>query len=213
MYLHGRHEPIAHLNIKPENILVLYRDPSKPRDLHIKLSDFGYIKPSINKKNGNTQENTTYMPPELRKPETKAAQREEERYGVKVDIWSLGVVILGIAFTLPPTRSSMGRGNRWCEKIADTVQALQIPGGPSADGLLDSVRGLLDILRGMLITNAEARCSATECWSEATRLLERHVAIPASARETLLAPSQPYLVCVPANQSSVKGPILTPFPV
>ncbi|PHH88432.1 hypothetical protein CDD83_7531 [Cordyceps sp. RAO-2017] len=38
-YLHGRQDPIAHRDIKPDNILVQSRTP-----LHVKLSDFGFSK-------------------------------------------------------------------------------------------------------------------------------------------------------------------------
>lgn len=201
-YLHDLPEAIAHRDIKPENILVLYRDPSEPRNLHIKLSEFGYIKPRFNSK-GMIPANTIYCPPELCQPNMKAAQREEERRptgGVKEDIWSLGVVILGIAFTLPDPGDTLRRSKEWCKNIADYVWSLPIPEDRSTEGLLY-------ILQRMLVMYAEMRSSADKCCSDASRLLalmEQHEGTPASSREASLVPgpSQPYLVSMLSIRSS-----------
>ncbi|KOS22267.1 Calcium/calmodulin-dependent protein kinase type 1 [Escovopsis weberi] len=58
-FLHGQEKPIAHREVKPDNILVCSRDP-----LHIKLADFGISK----KKQQNLRTYTgtdRYMAPEI----------------------------------------------------------------------------------------------------------------------------------------------------
>lgn len=148
-YLHGRSEPVAHRDIKPENILVQHRDPNRnPNALRIKLSDFGLAKIGDSLKTGC--HSMTYCPPEIRVDSIR------QRYTKAVDIWSLGVVILRFAYGLPYPGS--GIGMRWCKKIVEEADSWE-----SED--------LVDVLQRMLVIDAEARYSATDCWREASRLL------------------------------------------
>jgi serine/threonine-protein kinase Chk2 len=98
---------VAHRDIKPHNILVKYRDPGyNPDYIHVKLSDFGLSKIGSLKTWCGTR---TYLPPEVRK------DRPLQKYTNAVDIWSLGLVILRLAYELPHTGSGSGLG--WCSKI------------------------------------------------------------------------------------------------
>ena len=87
-YLHGI--GITHRDIKPENILVEFRHPS----LTTKLSDFGLSSDTtLLKTFCGTQ---LYVAPEV--------CIEGTQYTNAVDIWSLGVVGLQLAYTLPKQR-------------------------------------------------------------------------------------------------------------
>jgi serine/threonine-protein kinase Chk2 len=134
VYLHGRHEPIAHRDLKPQNILVKSRDP-----LHIKLADFGLAKAGTLETHCGT---FAYSPPEMQ-PDSRS-----RRHTVAVDIWSLGVVILQFGYGLP----SPGYGGEmsWCVEIAEEASRWE----PD---------GLIDILQGMLMIEANARDSAVTC--------------------------------------------------
>ncbi|KAH8747276.1 kinase-like domain-containing protein [Diaporthe sp. PMI_573] len=145
-YLHGLPQPVIHRDIKPENILVKYRD-TNPDYLHVKLSDFGLSKVGSLKTFCGSQ---TYCPPEIQDDDVPQA------YTKAVDIWSLGVVILRFAYSLPHPGS--GFGKRWCRKIVEEASSW------------DS-EGLIDILQRMLVIEAEARYSAAACLRETSRLL------------------------------------------
>ncbi|GAP92494.1 putative protein kinase [Rosellinia necatrix] len=147
-YLHGRSEPVAHRDLKPENILVQYRDADKnPNYLHVRLSDFGLSKTGSLKTMCGSE---TYCPPEIGNKHTL------EKYTKAVDIWSLGVVVLRYAYSLPYPGS--GFGMEWCEKIVEEA------------GSWDS-EGLINILQRMLVIDAKARPSAADCLCEASRLV------------------------------------------
>ncbi|KAH8755346.1 kinase-like domain-containing protein [Diaporthe sp. PMI_573] len=148
-YLHERSEPVAHRDLKPQNILVQHRDPDRnPDGLCIKLSDFGLAKIGNSLKTGCGSE--TYCPPEV------CASRSRQRYTKAVDIWSLGVVILRFAYALPYPGSGIGMG--WCEKIVEEAKSWE-----SED--------LIDVVQRMLVIDAQARYSAADCCYEASRLL------------------------------------------
>jgi len=78
-YCHGN--LIAHLDIKPENILI-----SDHKNLHIKLTDFGFSSNiDINILNDNFCGSIEYCAPEIMK---------KQKYNpMKADIWSMGVVL------------------------------------------------------------------------------------------------------------------------
>lgn len=147
-YLHERREPVAHRDLKPQNILVQYRAPDGSGGLCIKLSDFGLAKIGDSLKTGCGSE--TYCPPEI------FERGSSQRYTRAVDIWSLGVVILRFAYGLPHPGSGVGMS--WCERIANEAQMWE-------------PEGLIDVLQHMLVIDSRARCTAAECWLEASRLL------------------------------------------
>lgn len=145
-YLHGLPQPVVHRDIKPENILIKHRDPDcNPGYLHVKLSDFGLSKTGSLKTFCGSK---TYCPPEVEEgcvPYTKA-----------VDVWSLGVVILRFACSLP--FPGYGMGMEWCKKIVEEANSWVS-------------EGLIDILQRMLVVKAKARSSAATCLREVSMLL------------------------------------------
>ena len=147
-FLHGRARPIAHRDIKPQNILVEYRHPNRnPNYLRIKLSDFGLSKAGTLKTFCGSK---TYLPPEVRNDDLR------ENYTRAVDIWSLGVVLLRYAYALPYPGSGMGM--KWCEQIVEAAHDWHS-------------EGLIDILQHMLVIEPKERLSTTDCLRAASRLL------------------------------------------
>ncbi|PGG98119.1 serine/threonine protein kinase [Blastomyces parvus] len=102
-FLHEQNPPIAHRDLKLENILVRERYP-----LHVQLADFGLAKEgSLRTGKIGTE---TYFPPEY------FESCKMGKYSVKIDIWSLGLVALDLTHSLPEEDV---QGIRWCEKIID----------------------------------------------------------------------------------------------
>ncbi|KAI0413534.1 kinase-like domain-containing protein [Xylaria grammica] len=101
-YLHG--QLVTNRDLKPENILVQCRGTDRnPRCLHVKLSDFGLSGVgSLYTICGSK----TYWPPEI------VFDASPQKYTNAVDIWSLGVVLLRLAYSLPDPGS--GIGMEWC---------------------------------------------------------------------------------------------------
>ncbi|GAW20578.1 hypothetical protein ANO14919_100860 [Xylariales sp. No.14919] len=146
-YLHG--QLVTHRDLKPENILVQCRGTDRnPRCLHVKLSDFGLSGVgSLYTICGSK----TYWPPEI------AFDTSSQKYTNAVDIWSLGVVLLRLAYSLPDPGSGM-IGMEWCQEIVKQV------------GRWGS-KGLINVLRQMLVIDANARPSAATCLYESYSLL------------------------------------------
>ena len=97
-YLHGRAEPIIHRDLKPENVLVW-------EDGAVKIGDFGQSKLLDNPgEHMKTRQPGTiaYMPPE--------ALKKNPRYTSKVDVFSLGAVMLQVCTQSPPSVSLEGIG-------------------------------------------------------------------------------------------------------
>ncbi|KAI0976494.1 kinase-like domain-containing protein [Xylaria arbuscula] len=145
-YLHETLK-VAHRDVKPENILVKQRDQRRPKNLLVKLSDFGLSKTSdeLLSRVGTTR----YMAPEVLK--------EQKYYTEAVDIWSLGVLILQL--TNPLSHSQIEPSLHWCDRIASTVRR-------------SPPHGLVAILQRMLVIQPEKRCSAAECFLETQKLFK-----------------------------------------
>ncbi|KAI0905313.1 kinase-like domain-containing protein [Ustulina deusta] len=136
---------IAHRDLKPENILIQHRDyPNRNhKRLYIKLSDFGLSKAGDNLKSwcGTNK----YLAPEVGR----------QRYTRAVDIWSLGVVILELAFGLPSSDDTARMGRQ--KSVVDRVNSWH-------------PEDLIGVLQHMLVIDAAARYLATECFNEAQKL-------------------------------------------
>ncbi|EEQ90607.1 serine/threonine protein kinase [Blastomyces dermatitidis ER-3] len=130
---------------KPQNILVLHRDP-----LHIKLADFGLAKEGSLRTKCGTQR---YFPPEI--AERSRYWKYRELYTHAVDIWSLGVVILELTHGLP---SGGARDPDWGNKIIDKVNS-------SPDAIAEFLS------TAMIVKDPAKRYSASRCLDEAKQLL------------------------------------------
>ena len=97
-FLHERAEPIIHRDLKPENVLVW-------EDGIVKIGDFGQSKLLDQSQSymKTTQPGTVaYMPPE--------ALKRKSNYTSKVDVFSLGVVMLEVCTQSPPSVPLEGIG-------------------------------------------------------------------------------------------------------
>ncbi|KAK2778575.1 hypothetical protein FQN53_001774 [Emmonsiellopsis sp. PD_33] len=159
MHLHSQSKPITHRDIKPANILVQGRRDS----FHIKLSDFGESK-------AMTLLKTVRGTPLYQAPEIGIVARQHGRgadlhqmesifYDSKVDIWSLGVVILECLDRLPQRRGDFRQNIANC---AATL-ARNEPGNP-----------LLGLLNKMLQLNPSDRPSAAVCHEHATGFIQAY---------------------------------------
>ncbi|OAA58751.1 Serine/threonine-protein kinase [Cordyceps fumosorosea ARSEF 2679] len=95
--LHHLHsQGISHRDVKPENILIMTRYP-----IHAKLADFGV--------SSRASQHTTYCDtgryaaPELARPP----------YTVKVDIWSMGVIVMELWMALPKQPDNTADRDEW----------------------------------------------------------------------------------------------------
>ena len=161
--LHASPNPVIHRDIKPENILFedheRLAEPREPGPW-IKLADFGEAtQGDISEGAGGTWRYAA--------PETFSGQA----YDSKVDVWSLGVVILQLLSMghLPiPTRSGP-QGAQWCQDIItfvnhkykfylhrDTSQS-----GSDVSSLETPLWGFIAVL--MLKLEPKDRKSAQEC--------------------------------------------------
>lgn len=87
VYLHDRY--IIHRDIKSDNILV-------SEGGEVKLADFGYAAQLTKEKNSRDSKVGTvcWMAPEL--------IRGVQKYDTKVDVWSLGILLMEMAEGQPP---------------------------------------------------------------------------------------------------------------
>lgn len=90
-YLHENH--ITHRDLKPANIIMAKRSP-----LSIKLTDFGLAAT-------RTSSLVTYCGSKL----YMAPEVREKRYSDKIDVWSVGIIILEVQVGLPsPSKKTWG---------------------------------------------------------------------------------------------------------
>ena len=98
-FLHERNPPVAHRDVTDKNVLI-------GKDGSVKVSDLGQSKLL---ENGDVYMSTTapgnvvYMPPE-------ALKSGDSHFSVKVDVFSLGVLMLQIATQCQPTCGLVGIG-------------------------------------------------------------------------------------------------------
>ncbi|KAI0967924.1 kinase-like domain-containing protein [Xylaria arbuscula] len=108
-YLHSNH--ITHRDLKPDNIMVMTRNP-----MRVKLIDFGL---AINKRDSiNTFRMGT---PKYWAPELADDERNNKPYTHKVDIWSLGVIMMGLSSRTPPAQDR-GWHNILIQRAADNYE-------------------------------------------------------------------------------------------
>ena len=196
--LHASPNPVIHRDIKPENILVEDRErlaESREPGPWIKLADFGEA--TQGSKSGGAGGTWRYAA-----PETFSGQA----YDSKVDVWSLGVVILQLLSMghLPiPTRGGT-QGSQYCQDIItfanhkykfylhrDTSQS-----GSDVSSLETPLWGFIAVL--MLKLEAKDRRSAQECLDSPilTALQQYERSLAEGAPNSAHQPQNPY-----ANQT------------
>ncbi|KAL8869031.1 MAG: hypothetical protein Q9174_004578 [Haloplaca sp. 1 TL-2023] len=107
-HLHSQSPPLAHRDIKPDNILVRSRIP-----FIIKLVDFGFAK--YHTMFESFCETNEYAAPEV---------WDQLGYTTMVDIWSLGVVVLKYGYGLPKP-SQKRKGRLWCHDISKAAKDIE----------------------------------------------------------------------------------------
>ncbi|KAK2791719.1 hypothetical protein FQN52_004635 [Onygenales sp. PD_12] len=204
MHLHSQSKPITHRDIKPANILVQGRGDA----FHIKLGDFGESKAMTLLK--TVRGTPLYQAPEIgivAKQHGWGAdlqQVESIFYDSKVDIWSLGVVILECLDKLPQ------RHGDFHQNIANYAVTLarNEPDNP-----------LLSLLSKMLQLDPSSRPSAAACHEEAQGFIQAYsIGVEAdsadnsnntspsdSATETIRAPQVDENKTVVPHQPGVPG--------
>jgi len=155
-YLHGQNPPIGHRDIKPDNILVLYRRSS---GIYVKFADFGLAKAADYLKTfcGTIK----WAAPEIyhKIPDPKATA--DDRYSVAVDIWSLGVVIASQECGLPYYEDWYYTSDvAWIQAVLQHVENYEEKGN----------RLLYFLLNTMLVVNPQERKGAPYCHDKALRL-------------------------------------------
>ncbi|KAI8955287.1 kinase-like domain-containing protein [Xylaria longipes] len=158
-YLHSRNPSIGHRDIKPANILVKKRGVD---GISVKLSDFGLSKKADTMKTlCGTRE---FLAPELY---LKAADRKataNDKYGVVVDIWSLGLVVVWIECGLPNFKEGWESDPMaWPRALIKHANNHYKKQGSDL---------LYMIIDNMLIEEPDERSSADYCRDQAAQLLE-----------------------------------------
>ncbi|KAK4693689.1 hypothetical protein P7C71_g3760, partial [Lecanoromycetidae sp. Uapishka_2] len=149
-HMHSRN--VAHLDIKPENILLVDHDAY----YKVKIGDLGLAREGSYF--GTACGSRPYAAPEIAR---------NERYSAKVDIWSTGVVIYELlAGGLPKPSSGHMRGISWCNDIVRLAREFfGRPGFPDNKAFLNMSRILL---HNMLQIDPGKRMSAQECIEQGT---------------------------------------------
>ncbi|KAK1773538.1 period-4 [Copromyces sp. CBS 386.78] len=168
-YLHTLDPQIVHRDIKPNNILIMYRrrprrpdaifvKSADPDAIFVKFADFGLSREGdVFKTICGT---SLYLAPEVYSlHEARATLREGRDYTALVDVWSLGVVLAELVCGLPQHGGQKTMGVEWCNRVRLRVE--EVKGDDLLSFLLDS----------MLCLRPEARKTATDCL-DALRLLK-----------------------------------------
>ncbi len=162
VYLHGRNPPIAHRDIKSDNILVQRREAS---GIFVKFGDFGLSRESRESGQWKTICGTwKYAAQEILEEMSHrgSGARGKKRYTTAVDIWSLGVVLAKLLCGLPPYKEEYNdEGTLWCKKI---VKKVREDLGKRPNEIVQF------LLTNMLIMKPESRSSAHDCYYGALRL-------------------------------------------
>lgn len=157
-YLHSSDPQIVHRDIKPNNILILYR---RPNDIFIKLADFGLAH------EGDTLMTMCgtyrYLAPEIHIAANAIRRSQREAYTALVDVWSLGVVLGELLCGLPKHgRQYYNMGVGWCETICEWVEM---------KSRVENDEMLSFVLDSMLRLQPSDRMTAADCYKGALTLL------------------------------------------
>ncbi|GFS13175.1 serine/threonine-protein kinase DCLK1-like [Elysia marginata] len=140
-YLHSLH--IVHRDVKPENILIReHEDGTKS----LKLGDFG-LATEVDGPQYVVCGTPTYVAPEV---------IAETGYGVKIDVWSAGVIAYILLCGFPPFSSPTENQEELFDMI---IKGNFTFPSPHWDDVSDSAK---DVISGMLNIDANQRLSATQ---------------------------------------------------
>ncbi|KAF2014248.1 kinase-like protein [Aaosphaeria arxii CBS 175.79] len=183
-YLHGKEPPIAHRDIKPDNILVASRGPS---GIHVKFGDFGLAKAEENLQ-------TFCGTPEYLAPEIPVGRdtTANDTYTVAVDIWSLGLVIAKYECAAPTFPKKYTKDpKRWAKVVIAYFRREQEKNGSKL------LRFLLDT---MLVENPDDRKDAVTCLEGALALKKEisRIGTPTPSVPSAVTPSGPSTVITPS---------------
>ncbi|KAH7171301.1 protein kinase [Dactylonectria macrodidyma] len=157
-YLHESNPPIAHRDIKPDNILVQNRSKGS---IEVKFGDFGLSQDRSELKTHCGTE--MYMAPEIHLSRQQfLGGGRPQGYNLTVDIWSLGVMVCELAYDLPTRNQSWEHGYEWCWRIVHWLYSI-LAKTPTSLGLF--------LLAKMLVLSPDSRGSAGECFRHAIALL------------------------------------------
>lgn len=139
-YLHSRNPPVVHRDIKSANVLV-------QKDFSIKLSDFGCSKRCELTTSFTTIGSIPWMAPEV--------IQQQNGYGRKADIWSLGCTILELLTAETPWgKNAFDNVMFALRRIGMSEETPPVPEDAPAD--------LQDLVRACLQRDDEARPAASE---------------------------------------------------
>ncbi|CAG9942515.1 unnamed protein product [Clonostachys rosea f. rosea IK726] len=168
-YLHGEGKNIGHRDIKPENILVHDRSNG---NICVKFGDFGLAKAERDSTMLRSRVGTRhYMAPEIVGAYFRGIVKE---YSVKVDVWSLGLVIHGLLCSSPRLLTNFeGFGHKYCTLVVSNLEN-EIECAEKAHTKTAEQCQELEIkrflLEHMLVVDDEKRSSAADCMKAALSL-------------------------------------------
>lgn len=140
---HLHQNGVAHRDLKPSNVIVASKRP-----LVVVIADFGFAKLVEDSPLMSQCGTLLYIAPEV----------TGNDYGPKVDIWSLGVLMVSLAYGLPtastPTNSLQGWSGRWSMALVDFV----------TDFCKDTGDNLIYILVQMVQIDPDRRPNVDQCF-------------------------------------------------
>mmetsp|Transcript_40027 Transcript_40027/g.72112 ORF Transcript_40027/g.72112 Transcript_40027/m.72112 type:complete len:398 (+) Transcript_40027:606-1799(+) len=143
-YIHSK--GIVHRDLKPENLLLQNKDS----DSEIKIADFGFAKEASN---GDHSLKTMCGTPGYVAPEIL----RREKYGTKVDMWSMGVIVFILLGGYPPFYADSPRQLCLLSKVGKFEFDPEYWGGISM--------GAKDMICSLLVTDPAKRASAEDILS------------------------------------------------
>ena len=155
---------VVHRDLKPENLLLKYKDS----DSEIKIADFGFAKKAVSDHSLKTVCGTPgYVAPEILRL---------EKYGVKADMWSLGVITYILLGGYPPF---------YADNNKDLIRMTKRGKFEFHEGEWGEIsQGVKDMISSMLVLDPSKRASAADIlahpWMNEDRRKLRRVSLVSS---------------------------------
>ena len=159
-YLHKQEPQIAHRDIKPQNILIVFREAD---GIFVKFADFGL---SGAKEVLKTCCGTLlWAAPEIYLKIPDPTAMADEIYSVSVDVWSLGLVIAWVECGLPDYEEAWQKDTTaWIRTVLSHVRYYEQTYREQGSDLL------YFLLDTMLVEDPDERSSASYCHEAASEL-------------------------------------------